>query len=57
MPLYEWSDPAAKLIKKEPVKDVRDGVVDFFIQAAQTSGELTDLMINGTKNLVEEENE
>ncbi len=53
----QWSDPAAKLIKKEPVKDVKDGVVGFFIDVANAGGQLTDLMINGTKNHVEEKNE
>ncbi|MHC4123201.1 MAG: hypothetical protein ACYSSI_06475, partial [Planctomycetota bacterium] len=47
----QWSDPLSKLIKKEPVNDVKEGVVDFFKQIAQNSGELTDSMIKGTKTL------
>ena len=38
----QWSDPAAKLIKKEPVKDVKDGVVGFFIDVANAGGQLID---------------
>ena len=54
----QWSDPLSKLIKKEPVDDVKEGVVDFFMQIAQTSGELTDPMIKGAKTFFEkEENE
>ena len=49
----QWSDPLSKLIKKEPVGDVKEGIVDFFMQIAQTSGELTDPMIKGTKTLFE----
>lgn len=37
----QWSDPAAKLIKKELVKDVKDGVVGFFIDVANAGGQLT----------------
>lgn len=54
----QWSDPLSKLIKKEPVNDVKEGVVDFFMQIAQTSGELTHQTIKGTKTFFEkEENE
>ncbi|MHC4530432.1 MAG: hypothetical protein ACYSXD_02565 [Planctomycetota bacterium] len=54
----QWSDPPSKLIKKEPVNDVKEGVVDFFMQVAQTSGELTDQIIKSTKGSFEkEENE
>lgn len=38
----QWTDPAAKLIKKEPVKDVKDGVVGFFIDVANAGGQLID---------------
>lgn len=51
----KWSDPLSKLIKKEPVKDVKEGVVDFFMQIAQTSGELSGPIRKGTKDLFEKE--
>ncbi|MCK5640507.1 MAG: AsmA-like C-terminal domain-containing protein, partial [Gammaproteobacteria bacterium] len=49
----QWSDPPSKLIKKEPAKDVRDGVVDFFMQIAQSSGQLTEPMLNRKKDNTE----
>ena len=38
----QWSDPVSKLIKKEPIEDVKDGVVNFFIDVANTGGQLTE---------------
>ncbi len=41
-----WSDPASELIRKEPVKDVKEGVVDFFLDAARSGGQLTDSILD-----------
>jgi len=38
----KWSDPPSKLIKKQPVKDIKDGVIDFFIDVANAGGQLID---------------
>ncbi len=54
----QWSDPLSKMIKKEPVNDVKEGVVEFFEQIAKTSGELIHQTTKGTKTFFEnEENE
>ena len=54
----QWSDPLSKMIKKEPVNDVKEGVVEFFEQIAKTSGELTHQTTKGIKTFFEkEENE
>ncbi len=50
----QWSEPASSLIKKEPLKDVKKGVVDFFEQIVQTSGQLTEPMLNINKENTEE---
>ena len=34
-----WSDPPGKLIKKEPVKDIREGTVGFLKDVAATGGQ------------------
>ncbi|MBW1822585.1 MAG: AsmA-like C-terminal domain-containing protein, partial [Deltaproteobacteria bacterium] len=49
----QWSDPAAKLIKKEPVKDVEDGVISFFTDIADASGQLTEPIIKSTRGIFE----
>ena len=36
-----WSDPAGKLIKKEPVKDVKEGTVGFLRDVIKSGGELS----------------
>ncbi len=36
----KWTDPPARLIRKEPLKDVSQAALDFFRQAANTGGNL-----------------
>ena len=48
----QWSDPASELIRKEPVKDVKDGVVDFFLDAARSGGQLTDSILDTRLHLL-----
>ena len=36
-----WSEPASKLVKKEPVKDVSKGTLEFFQDVAKSGGQLT----------------
>ena len=50
-----WSDPSSKLIKKEPINDVKEGVVDFFTDVVKTSGQLTEPMIKSTQGIFERE--
>ena len=47
----QWSDPASELIRKEPIKDVKDGVVDFFLDAARSGGQLTDSILDTSLHL------
>jgi hypothetical protein len=49
----QWSEPADKLIKKEPVKDVKEGVVNFFTDVADSSGQLTEAIIKSTQDVFE----
>lgn len=42
----QWTDPASKLIKKEPIKDVKEGVSGFFVEAARSGGKLTDSVLD-----------
>lgn len=41
-----WSDPASELLRKEPVKDLTEGVTDFFLDAARSGGQLKDSVID-----------
>jgi hypothetical protein len=48
-----WSDPPDKLVKKKAVEDVKEGVLDFFIGAAQTGGQITTSMLSGSEAVIE----
>jgi len=48
----QWSDPASELIRKEPVKDVKEGVTDFFLDAARSEGQLTDSILDTSLHLL-----
>ncbi len=41
-----WSDPASELLRKEPVKDLKEGVTDFFLDAARSGGQLKDSVLD-----------
>jgi hypothetical protein len=47
-----WSDPPAKLIKKEPIEDLRDSTIGFIRDVAGTGGRFGQGMINGLGNLL-----
>jgi len=48
-----WSDQPGKLIKKEPIKDIQEGTVDFLQGAAKSAGQLTTYTLEVFKNLFE----
>ncbi len=48
-----WSDPPDKLIKKRAVEDVKEGVLDFFVEAARTGGQITNSMLSGSGTVIE----
>ncbi|KPJ68506.1 MAG: hypothetical protein AMJ43_00075 [Coxiella sp. DG_40] len=37
-----WSEPPAKLITKEPIKDIKEGTVNFIKDAVSTGGQITE---------------
>jgi hypothetical protein len=47
-----WSDPPAKLIKKEPIEDLRDSTIGFIRDVAKTGGRFGQGMIDGLSNLL-----
>lgn len=40
-----WSGPPAKLITKEPLKDIKEGTIDFFTDAIKTGGRLSETIL------------
>ncbi len=40
-----WSQPPGKLIKKEPLKDIKDGTAQFIANTAKSGGQFTDTMV------------
>jgi len=48
-----WSQPPAKLITKEPLKDIKQGTVDFLTGAVKTEGQLRDFTIKKFKDIFE----
>ncbi|MFH1370853.1 MAG: AsmA-like C-terminal domain-containing protein [Planctomycetota bacterium] len=41
-----WSDPASKLISKQPIQDLKDGTIGFIIDIAESGGQFTDKVKN-----------
>jgi hypothetical protein len=48
----DWSQPPAKLISKEPIKDIRDGTVGFVQDVATTGGQFTQQMLTSFRALL-----
>jgi hypothetical protein len=48
-----WSEPAAKLITKEPLKDIKEGTIDFLTGTVKTEGQLREGTIKKFKDLFE----
>jgi len=42
-----WSDPPAKLITKEPIRDIKDATVGFLRDVAKTGGQFSQGMLQG----------
>ncbi len=40
-----WSDPANKLISKQPLKDLKDGTIGFIIDIAESGGQFTEKVL------------
>ncbi len=47
-----WSDPPGKLIKKEPIEDIKEGTVGFIKDVAEAGGQLGKGMIDGFAELL-----
>jgi hypothetical protein len=47
-----WSDPASELLRKEPVKDLKEGVTDFFLDAARSGGQLKDSVLDTSLGII-----
>lgn len=50
-----WSDPPSELIKKEPIKDIKEGTVGFIKDVADTGGQFGKGMIDGLGKLLKTE--
>lgn len=48
----QWSDPPASLIKKEPIKDIKDSTVGFVQDVVKSGGQFGQGMIDGFKGLL-----
>ena len=48
-----WSEPAAKLITKELLKDLKEGTIDFLKGTVKTEGQLREGTVEKFKNLFE----
>ena len=48
-----WSDPPRKLIKKEPLQDLKESTLGFIQDVARTGGHFGQGMIDGLNNLLE----
>ncbi len=42
-----WSQPAGKLIRKQPIKDIKEGTMDFMTSAVNGGGKFTEKLIKG----------
>jgi hypothetical protein len=43
----DWSQPANKLISKQPIKDVKEGTIEFFRAIIESGGQITDKIKSG----------
>ena len=43
----QWSDPAIKLIKKQPLKDIKEGTIDFIASVVDGGGQFTENLLKG----------
>ncbi len=48
----KWSDPPASLIKKEPIKDIKDSTVGFVQDVVKSGGQFGQGMVDGFKGLL-----
>jgi len=46
-----WTDSPAKIITKEPLKDIGEGTVDFMLGVVESGGQVTQKMFNTSKAL------
>ncbi len=46
-----WSEPLAKLIHKEPLKDLQEGLADFLRQSAESGGQITSGVVTPLRKL------
>jgi len=42
-----WSEPAGKLISKQPLKDIKDGTIGFIVDIIESGGQFTKKTIQG----------
>jgi hypothetical protein len=43
----QWSEPATKLIKKQPLKDIKEGTIDFISSVVDSGGQFTEKLLTG----------
>ena len=43
----QWSEPAIKLIKKQPLKDIKEGTIDFIASVVDGGGQFTEKLLSG----------
>ena len=48
-----WSEPPARLITKEPIKDIKEGTVNFIKDAVSTGGQITQKTYNAFRKSFE----
>lgn len=53
----KWSDPPSKLIKKEPIKDIKEATVGFFQDVINSGGQITQKMRKKPGNFSRPENQ
>ncbi|MEJ2703439.1 MAG: hypothetical protein P8Z79_13450 [Sedimentisphaerales bacterium] len=52
----KWTDPPSKLIKKEPIEDIKDSTLGFIQDVAKTGGQFGQGLINGISSLLKAPN-
>jgi hypothetical protein len=43
----QWSEPATRLIKKQPLKDIKEGTIDFIASVVDGGGQFTEKLLSG----------
>jgi hypothetical protein len=51
-----WTDPPSKLIKKEPIKDIKDSTLGFIQDVAKTGGQFGQGILDGLGSLLKTNN-